>query len=197
MQRGAGPAKFYLPGGRVDDSHKSWKYNWNPQVIQVTAEVAAAVRAAIDASDDVDAHARAMPASASSVRATPFAVTCGPAVTPRARAVLPSPVSAPADAVGAAQPRPPTTPAPATAVVRGEFDLYAPKSALKVNTQFAGEGLYALGDIVRADQFHRRRHSRARGARGAGGGERYEEPPERRAAAAAKSYSIPGLWGGT
>ena len=164
MQRGAGPAKFYLPGGRVDASHKSWKYNWNPQVIQVTAEVAAAVRAAIDASDDVDAHARAMPASASSVRATPFAVTCGPAVTPRARAVLPSPVSAPADAVGAAQPRPPTTPAPATAVARGEFDLYAPKSALKVNTQFAGEGLYALGDIVRINDGGQR--SRATGHAG-------------------------------
>mmetsp|Transcript_8572 Transcript_8572/g.24385 ORF Transcript_8572/g.24385 Transcript_8572/m.24385 type:complete len:754 (+) Transcript_8572:84-2345(+) len=164
MQRGAGPAKFYLPGGRVDDSHKSWKYNWNPQVIQVTAEVAAAVRAAIDASDDVDAHARAMPASASSVRATPFAVTCGPAVTPRARAVLPSPVSAPADAVGAAQPRPPTTPAPASAVARGEFDLYAPKSALKVNTQFAGEGLYALGDIVRINDGGQR--SRATGHAG-------------------------------
>ena len=164
MQRGAGPAKFYLPGGRVDDSHKSWKYNWNPQVIQVTAEVAAAVRAAIDASDDVDAHARAMPASASSVRATPFAVTCGPAVTPRARAVLPSPVSAPADAVGAAQPRPPTTPAPASAVARGDFDLYAPKSALKVNTQFAGEGLYALGDIVRINDGGQR--SRATGHAG-------------------------------
>ena len=164
MQRGAGPAKFYLPGGRVDDSRKSWKYNWNPRVIQVTAEVAAAVRAAIDASDDVDAHARAMPASASSVRATPFAVTCGPAVTPRARAVLPSPVSAPADAVGAAQPRPPTTPAPATAVARGEFDLYAPKSALKVNTQFAGEGLYALGDIVRINDGGQR--SRATGHAG-------------------------------
>ena len=164
MQRGAGPAKFYLPGGRVDDSHKSWKYNWNPQVIQVTAEVAAAVRAAIDASDDVDAHARAMPASASSVRATPFAVTCGPAVTPRARAVLPSPVSAPADAVGAAQPRPPVTPAPASAVARGEFDLYAPKSALKVNTQFAGEGLYALGDIVRINDGGQR--SRATGHAG-------------------------------
>ena len=164
MQRGAGPAKFYLPGGRVDDSHKSWKYNWNPQVIQVTAEVAAAVRAAIDASDDVDAHARAMPASASSVRATPFAVTCGPAVTPRARAVLPSPVSAPADAVGAAQPRPPTTPAPASAVARGDFELYAPKSALKVNTQFAGEGLYALGDIVRINDGGQR--SRATGHAG-------------------------------
>ena len=164
MQRGAGPAKFYLPGGRVDDSHKSWKYNWNPQVIQVTAEVAAAVRAAIDASDDVDAHARAMPASASSVRATPFAVTCGPAVTPRARAVLPSPVSAPADAVGAAQPRPPVTPAPASAVARGDFELYAPKSALKVNTQFAGEGLYALGDIVRINDGGQR--SRATGHAG-------------------------------
>ena len=164
MQRGAGPAKFYLPGGRVDDSHKSWKYNWNPQVIQGTAEGAAAVRAAIDTSDDVDAHARAMPASASSVRATPFAVPCGPAVTPRARAVLPSPVSAPADAVGAAQPRPPTTPAPATAVARGEFDLYAPKSALKVNTQFAGEGLYALGDIVRINDGGQR--SRATGHAG-------------------------------
>lgn len=148
MQRGAGPAKFYLPGGRVDDSHRSWKYNWNPQVIQVTTEVAAAVRAAIDGPDDADAHARAMPASATSVRATPFAVTCGPAVA--SRAFLPSPpAAAPADAVSPSPPRPPATPAPASAIARGNFELYAPKSALKVNAQFAGEGLYALGDIVR------------------------------------------------
>ena len=73
-QRRAGEGTHFYHNNLVDTNYKAWKYNWNPPTIPLNLAMTDLIRAAIDAADDADA--RRFQVTASSVRATPFAVAC-------------------------------------------------------------------------------------------------------------------------